>query len=90
MPVPPSTVTPGTSSLVTVAKIRVPPVTSGSSPPSFSMAQETSFSPMVISRTARFSRMPLGVSRVTLSFRRPVSSIQAAALAAAAAQEPVV
>ncbi len=34
--------------------------------------------------------MPFGVRRPMRSFRTPVSSIQAAAFAAAAAQEPVV
>ena len=43
---PPSMVTPGESTLETLAKIWVPLVTSGSSPLSFSMAQETEFSPI--------------------------------------------
>ena len=43
-----------------------------------------------MSSTANASSMPLGVSRRMDSFLLPLSSIQAAALAAAAAQEPVV
>ena len=89
-PSPPSMCTPGSSVRRTEAKMSVPFVTSGSSPLSFSMAQETLSARIVISRTASSSRMPFGVSSVMVSFLRPVSSIHAAALAAAAAHEPVV
>ena len=43
-----------------------------------------------MSSTASVSSMPLGVSRRMVSFLLPLSSIHAAALAAAAAQDPVV
>ena len=81
---------PGVEARDTVATIWAPPVMSGSSPLSFSMAQETACVPIRISKTASSRGMPLGVVREMRSFRRPVSNIQAAALAAAAAQEPVV
>ena len=63
---------------------------SGSSPLSFRMAQRTQSGDRWMFSTANASSMPLGVSRRMDSFLLPLSSIHAAALAAAAAQEPVV
>ena len=63
---------------------------SGSSPLSFRMAQRTQSGELWMSSTASVSSMPLGVSSRMASFLPPRSSIHAAALAAAAAQEPVV
>ena len=63
---------------------------SGSSPLSLRTAQLTKPSPAVISSTGRFRRIPLGVISSTDSSRLPSKSIRAAALEAAAAQEPVV
>ena len=88
-PAPPSMEIPGSFCRETVAKISAPVVTSGSSPPSFSTAQDTRSASIRISRTGSVRRIPLGVASSTRSTLRPVSSMQAAALAAAAAQDPV-
>ena len=90
MPSPPSIVTPGVSDFLTAAKMSVPRVTSGSSPLSFWIAQRTSSGDRSVSSTSKLSSMPLGVCSRIVSFFLPVSSIHAAALAAAAAHEPVV
>ena len=89
-PAPPSIVTPGASALRTVANTSVSRVTSGSSPLSLRMAQETASGVLVISSTSSVRATPFGVSRSMVRFSWPVRSIQAAAFAAAAAQEPVV
>ena len=65
-------------------------VTSGSSPASFLTAHSAQSFPARASATARSRRTPPGVRRAIVSGARPVSSRTAAALAAAAAQEPVV
>ena len=54
------------------------------------MAQRTQSGELWMSSTASVSSMPLGVSSRMVSFLLPLNSIHAAALAAAAAQEPVV
>ena len=89
-PKPPSRVMPGVLENSTLEKIRMPFVMSGSSPLSLRIAQLTKPSPAVISSTGRFRRIPLGVISSTDSSRLPSKSIRAAALEAAAAQEPVV
>ena len=89
-PKPPSMSTPGDAFKATLAKISAPAVTSGSSPASLAMAQDTKSAPRVISSTCSVRSIPLGVCSPMDFFSRPVSSIQPAALAAAAAQEPVV
>ena len=89
-PGPPSMEMPGRACRSTVAKINAPVVASGSSPPSFSMAQVTALPQASISRTGKTKRTPFGVDSSTRSRWRPVRSMYAAAFAAAAAQEPVV
>ena len=89
-PAPPSIVTPGVSVRWTAANTRVPCVTSGSSPLSLRMAQETVSGVLVISSTSSVRVTPLGVSRSIADILPPVSNIHAAAFAAAAVQEPVV
>jgi hypothetical protein len=54
------------------------------------MAQETASGVLMISSTSSVRETPFGVSRSMVRFSWPVRSIQAAAFAAAAAQEPVV
>ena len=89
-PCPPSIVTPGCALRRTEAKTSAPAVTSGSSPLSLRMAHRTSSGVIRISSTGSVSGRPFGVKRSMVSFFLPVSSIHAAALAAAAAQLPVV
>ena len=89
-PSPPSILIPGIPEWATSARTRMPSVTSGSSPLSFRTAQATAFSEMQISSTSRYSSVPRGVLSRTWGTVSPVSSIRDAALAAAAAQLPVV
>ena len=74
-PAPPSIVTPGASVFCTRAKISVSRVTSGSSPLSLRIAQETKSAPRAVCKTGSVRAMPLGVSRSTVGASRPVSSI---------------
>ena len=74
----------------TFAYTRIPLVASGSSPASFRIAQEAWPSSIWASSTSRSRRIPLGVIKATVCTGYPESSISVAALAAAAAQEPVV
>ncbi len=74
----------------TVACTSAPCVTSGSSPASFTMAARAASWSSAVSASAKAGRSPRGSLRVTGSGNRPVSSAAYAALAAAAAQAPVV
>ena len=89
-PSPPSISTPGVSVRSTLAKIRVPSVMSGSSPPSLRTAQHAQPGPAESSSSSASTWMPAGVSTRTALSRRPRSSSSAAPRTAAAAQVPVV
>ena len=89
-PSPPSISTPGVSRRDTRAKTRAPSVMSGSSPPSFSTAQEAQPVPARCSSSSASTAIPAGVMTRTTASHRPDRRNSAAPRAAAAAQVPVV
>ena len=89
-PFPPSIRIPGMSETDTDARTRMPFVTSGSSPLSFLTAHTAVPPSSSASSTSSVSGIPFGVAIRTDSGAFPVRSRKAAALAAAAAQVPVV
>src|SRR5580704_1066608 len=74
----------------TVAQIKAPWVTSGSSPASLMMPAVAALSSLRVMASAKLGRSPRGKVTATGSGNSPVTSAVKAALAAAAAQVPVV
>jgi len=74
----------------TVAQISAPCVTSGSSPASLMTPAVAAFPSMCVMASAKLGRSPRGSATATGSGKSPVTSAAKAALAAAAAQVPVV